>query len=270
MCPAHREVGLAVTWTRHPHRRSDARLTRVADGVHQLTHGGVNCYLLEEDGRVTIVDAALPRTWGPVRRALEVLGHRLEDVDALVLTHAHFDHVGFARRLRAETDVPVHAHRLEHHLAAHPYDYAHERSRLPYPILHPAALPTLAAMARAGALQVRGIDGLLDLRPGEQLDVPGHPTVLFVPGHTFGHCALHLPDRGAVLTGDALVTLDPYTGRRGPRIVAGAATADSARNLRSLDVLESTAAQTVLPGHGDHWTRGVRSAVEIARATGAA
>ncbi|GAA2749049.1 MBL fold metallo-hydrolase [Amnibacterium kyonggiense] len=254
----------------NPHRSTDARLTRIADGVHQLTHGGVNCYLLEEDDRVTIVDAALPRTWGPLQQALAVLGRQPEDVAALVLTHAHFDHVGFARRLAAEYDVPVYAHRLEHHLAAHPYDYAHERSRLPYPILHPAALPTLAAMARAGALQVRGIDEVLDLPPGEPLDVPGRPTVLFVPGHTFGHCALHLPDRDIVLTGDALVTLDPYTGRLGPRIVAGAATADSVANLRSLDVLETTFARIVLPGHGDAWTGGIRSAVSLARVAGAA
>ena len=36
-----------------------------------------------------------------------------------------------------------------------------------------------------------------------------------------------------VIAGDAITrTLDPYTGRRGPRIVAGAATVDSDRNLQ--------------------------------------
>ncbi|MGT2425014.1 hypothetical protein [Amnibacterium kyonggiense] len=91
-----------------------------------------------------------------------------------------------------------------------------------------------------------------------------------MPGHTFGHCALHLADRDVLLTGDALVTLDPYTGRRGPRIVAGAATADSVANLRSLGVLETTFARIVLPGHGDQWRQGIRTAVELARTAGAA
>jgi glyoxylase-like metal-dependent hydrolase (beta-lactamase superfamily II) len=250
--------------------RRGARLTRITDDVHQLTHAGVNCYLLEEQGRVTLVDAALPRTWAPLLLALAAVGRRPEDIAAIVLTHAHFDHVGFARRAQLDLGVPVHAHRLEHHLAAHPYEYAHERSRLPYPFLHPAALPTLAAMTRAGALQVHGIDDVLDLTPGERLDVPGHPTVLFVPGHTFGHCALHLPDRDVVLTGDALVTLDPYTGRRGPRIVAGAATADSAINLRSLDAIAATGARFVLPGHGDRWRGGAAEAVALARDAGPA
>jgi glyoxylase-like metal-dependent hydrolase (beta-lactamase superfamily II) len=251
-------------------RPPGARLTRVADGVHQLTHADVNCYLLEEEGRVTVVDAALPRTWPLLQHALAVIGRRPQDVAALVLTHAHFDHVGCARRMQREWDVPVYAHPVEHHLAAHPYDYAHERARLPYPILHPAALPVLAAMTRAGALGVTGVSGLCDLAPRERLDVPGHPTVLFVPGHTFGHCALHLPDRDAVLTGDALVTLDPYTGRRGPRIVAGAATADSAANLRSLDLIVDTGAHLLLPGHGDVWRGDARDAVAAARRAGAA
>ena len=259
-----------ATATEQRHRATDARLLRVADGVHQLAHGGVNCYLLEEEGRVTIVDAGLPRTWRPLLLALAALGHGPGDVDALVLTHAHFDHVGFARTARAQMGIPVYAHPLERTLAAHPYRYAHERSRLPYPLLHPAALPTLAAMARAGALRVRGVEGVQNLAPGTRLDVPGSPTVLFAPGHTYGHCALHLPDRDVLLTGDALVTLDPYTGRRGPRIVAGAATADSAENLRSLDVLAMTGAATVLPGHGEPWRGGIVAAVDLARRAGAA
>jgi glyoxylase-like metal-dependent hydrolase (beta-lactamase superfamily II) len=125
-------------------------------------------------------------------------------------------------------------------------------------------------MARAGALHVKGLDGVQDLAPGMRLDVPGTPTVLFVPGHTAGHVALHLPERDVVLTGDALVTLDPYTGRRGPRIVAGAATADSAENLRSLDVLATTGASIVLPGHGEPWRGGIVEAAELARRAGAA
>jgi glyoxylase-like metal-dependent hydrolase (beta-lactamase superfamily II) len=34
---------------------------------------------------------------------------------------------------------------------------------------------------------------------------------VFSPGHTYGHCALNLPERGALISGDAIVTLDPYT-----------------------------------------------------------
>ena len=41
------------------------------------------------------------------------------------------------------------------------------------------------------------------------LDVPGHPVPVPTPGHTSGHCAFHLPDRGVLITGDALITAHP-------------------------------------------------------------
>ena len=100
--------------------------------------------------------------------------------------------------------------------------------------------------------------------------MPGAPRVVFTPGHTLGHCALHLPDRDAVIAGDAIVTLDPYTGRTGPRLVARAATADTDRNLRSLGPLAATGARTVLVGHGEPWTQGVEAAAAAARQAGAA
>jgi glyoxylase-like metal-dependent hydrolase (beta-lactamase superfamily II) len=65
------------------------------------------------------------------------------------------------------------------------------------------------------------------------------------------------------------VTLNPYTGETGPRIVAGAATADSGRALASLEALIATGAEMLLPGHGEPWTRGIAEAAERARAAGA-
>lgn len=65
------------------------------------------------------------------------------------------------------------------------------------------------------------------------------------------------------------MTLNPYTGQRGPQIVAGAATADSAAALRSLDALAATGARIALTGHGPAWTDGVQRACELARAAGA-
>jgi glyoxylase-like metal-dependent hydrolase (beta-lactamase superfamily II) len=242
----------------------------VGKGVHRLEHAYVNCYLVEDDdGRLTVVDAGLPAFWPLLGQALRELGRRPRDIAALVLTHAHFDHVGVARRLQERFGVPVWAHEKEQYLAAHPYRYAHENMRGIYPLRYPRAAVILGAMARAGALTVKGVSGTRSLEDGETLDVPGRPRVVLSPGHTYGHCALHLPDRDVLLTGDALVTLDPYTAHTGPRIIAGAATADSAMALDSLDLLAATGAGTVLPGHGEPWREGIGSAVAAARAAGA-
>jgi glyoxylase-like metal-dependent hydrolase (beta-lactamase superfamily II) len=115
---------------------------------------------------------------------------------------------------------------------------------------------------------VKGLQGAATYRDGETLDVPGRPTVVHTPGHTHGHCALHLPDRGVVLAGDAFVTWDPYVASDGPKIVSGAATADSAQALASLDALAALDAGTTLTGHGEPWTGPLAEAAERARAIG--
>ncbi|WP_210505579.1 MBL fold metallo-hydrolase [Naasia sp. SYSU D00057] len=249
--------------------RGPALIRNVAPGIHRLSHAYVNSYLVEEGNALTIVDAAFPATWPVLEHALDAIGFRPAQVEALVLTHAHFDHLGFARRIREEWDVPVWAHPYEGYIARHPYRYAHENPRSIYPIQHPKGVPILTAMSLAGAWTVPGVAGLVPIVEGEVIDVPGHPVAVFSPGHTFGHCALHLPDRDVLITGDALVTLDPYTGERGPRVVCGAATADSRQALTSLAALEATGAHIVLPGHGDPWREGVAGAVAEAKAVGA-
>ena len=243
--------------------------TEVADRVYRLSHAFVSCYLVEDQGRLLLVDAGLPAFWPLLAGALREHGRRPADVEALVLTHAHFDHTGVAARAQRELGVPVWAHADDFFIAEHPYRYAHENPRALYPVRHPRALRILASMTRAGALRVPGVRDLRPLPRDGELELPGSPVVVGTPGHTAGHCALHLPGRDAVLSGDALVTLDPYTGAREPQIVAGAATADSRQALASLGALEATGARTVLPGHGEPWTDGVVSAVAEARRRGA-
>ena len=243
--------------------------TEVADRVHRIEHAYVNLYLVEDAGRVLLVDTGLPGTWGLIPQALREIGRRPDDIAAIALTHAHFDHTGTAARAQQRLRVPIWAHPEDFSIAAHPYRYAHENLRAVYPLRYPAAVRILAAMTRAGALRVKGVEGLVPFGGEGPTQLPGRPEVVFTPGHTYGHCALHLPDRGAVISGDALVTLDPYTGRPGPQIVAGAATADSAQAMASLDRLAATGASVVLPGHGEPWTAGVASAVELARERGA-
>jgi glyoxylase-like metal-dependent hydrolase (beta-lactamase superfamily II) len=241
----------------------------VAPGVHRIEDAHTNWYLVEEGSRLTIVDTGLPRSWSSLESALNELGRKPSEIEAVVLTHAHFDHMGFARRAQQELGVPVWAHEQETSVVSHPWRYDHERSRLPY-LRHPQFLKIFTEMTAMGALVVKGTDLVSTYTAQQQLDVPGRPQAIFTPGHTHGHCSLLFADRGAVIVGDAFVMLDPYTGRTGPRVVAGAATADSRQALDSLDALSGLGATAALTGHGPPWTGSLQEAVQRAHAAGAA
>jgi glyoxylase-like metal-dependent hydrolase (beta-lactamase superfamily II) len=247
---------------------STAPWRRMTDDVYLLSRARVNCYLIVAGDGLTLIDAGLPAMWADLVVLLRAVGATPDDIDAVLLTHGHFDHVGMSRRLLRDHGVAHHVHDLDRRLARHPYRYRHAAPRWVYPVRHPRAIPTLARIAGAGALWVKGVDAQPDVVPGQAMDVPGNPVPVFSPGHTDGHCAYLLPQRGVIFTGDALVTLDPYTGGRGARIVADAATADADAALASLDQLADTRARRLFPGHGDEWTDGIDTAVAHARRIG--
>src|SRR3954447_3573495 len=122
-----------------------------APDIHRIEDASVNWYLVEADSGLTIVDAGVPRSWDSLQRVLETIGRDASEIRALVLTHAHFDHIGMAERVRTELGVPVYVHENDVPLTKQPRLYSHERRRVPYFATQVQALPVVASMLRSRA-----------------------------------------------------------------------------------------------------------------------
>lgn len=241
------------------------RPLEVAPDVFRLGSHLFNCYLVREGDRFTLVDGGLPGYWSHLTDTLSALGATVRDVEAVLITHAHLDHVGFADRVRKESGARIFLHSA---------DQARARrggAQLPPTGLllnawrrHPSQL--LFHATRYGVFSAPPIHDFTPVDRADTLDVPGGPTVLHVPGHTPGSVAYWFTGSRALLAGDALVTIDMFSGRAPrPQLTPWGTNSDPGAAMKSLERFEGLGEAVLLTGHGDPWEGDLGEAVAIAR-----
>ena len=235
----------------------------MAEGIERFEDQGVvNWYLVQTGEGPVAIDAAFPTAW-------EQVEPYVDDLRAIILTHGHLDHCGFAPKAQKEAGVPVYVPHGDEPIVKSPLPMAESESNpLLYAVKEGPTRRLYLRALKAGGVRGQTLQQFEVYQGGDML--PGGIRAIGTPGHTDGHMALHVPERDAVFVGDAIVTLDPYTDLEGPRLVARAATKDVERNLASLDAIAATGATYVLTGHGEVWAGGAQAAAEQARANGAA
>jgi glyoxylase-like metal-dependent hydrolase (beta-lactamase superfamily II) len=151
--------------------------------VRMFTVGPVqeNCYIVRQHGATNalIVDPGdePERLLG----AISELG--IEAVEAILVTHTHFDHIGAVAPLARSTGAPVYCPKLETQVLANIMDY------VPWPGFGP----------------FESYEADQTVEGGETLGLAGLTIeVLFTPGHSPGHVTYAIPDADAVFSGDVL------------------------------------------------------------------
>jgi glyoxylase-like metal-dependent hydrolase (beta-lactamase superfamily II) len=240
--------------------------TEIAPDVFRLGTPIVNWYLVADGDRLTAIDAGLPAYAETLQADLAALGFALDAVDAVVLTHSDSDHTGLAQRMRdAGARVLIHSGDAETLAKPGPKSGDAAPIKLVPQMWRPRFWRFMGHMTRSGGARPPHIEGADGFSDGDLLDVPGRPRVLHTPGHTPGHCALLLEDRGVLFVGDSLCTWNPLTGVRRPQLMPKAFNADNRACAESLERLARVDAQVLLPGHGDPFHGTPATAVEQAR-----
>lgn len=238
-------------------------VTEVGPGVWHARATHVGWMLVADGDEVALVDTGYPGNRDAVLASLAQIGRAPSDVAAVVLTHAHPDHLGSAEHLRTTVGAPVWVHEQE---------ARHARGE----IIEQVSTLTLVRMlwrrdVRSWVSDIRALDatspervGVVETFDDQPLDVPGQPRPIHMPGHTRGHSALHLPDRGVLHVGDGMMTAHRLSRRTGPQPALAFFDADHGQALASLRHVASLKADVVVVGHGPpfHGTPG--QAVDLA------
>ncbi|MDW7967525.1 MAG: MBL fold metallo-hydrolase [Thermoanaerobaculum sp.] len=227
--------------------------------------GPVWVYLLRGEP-LTLIDTG-PRTraaWESLKKQLAAFNLRPQDLERVLITHGHHDHMGLARRFQGY-GARVYAHRADRNNLA---------LRRSFRRLNQA----LAQLGVKAAQRLRMFVGLwlldqtslplkefVPLQDGQELDYCAGPIrVHHLPGHSPGHLAFQLPEGELWISGDALLAgkvptavLEPDPDQ--PERVFPALSVYRQTLVR----LSSSPPQGLLPAHGP----AILEVVELARTT---
>ncbi|ALG12862.1 MBL fold metallo-hydrolase [Kibdelosporangium phytohabitans] len=240
-------------------------MREVAKDVFCVGGTDVNWVLVRDGSDLTLIDSGWLGDREAVEESIRAIGHRPQDVRAILLTHAHLDHMGALNHMHDQYGTPVYMDPAEvtqardgHLEQASPMDVALRAWR-------PSVLAWSYRIMRAGALKHLKIPHALPFPSEGALDLPGHPVPVACHGHSSGHSAYHLPGAGVVATGDALVTAHPTARSAGPQLLPSFFSYSPRAALAALDVLGELSADVLVPGHGAPWRGALSDAAARAR-----
>ncbi|MGW0629467.1 MBL fold metallo-hydrolase [Streptomyces sp. NPDC002758] len=242
-----------------------ADVHQVADGTYLVHGSNTNWMILTDGDAATLVDTGYPGDRQQVLDSLAAVGSSPEALVAVLITHAHNDHLGSAEYLRREYGTPVLLHPLEVPHARRDFLQQVSVGAVLRNAWRPGVVPWLAHVLRVGGTEQHPVTAP-EAFPGEgPLDLPGRPVPVHTPGHTDGHTVFHLPDRGVVISGDTLVSGHATSRVKGPQLLLDMFDHDRARVLESLEVIGRLDGDILLPGHGSVHRGSLREAAEQAR-----
>lgn len=190
--------------------------------VRMFTVGPVqeNCFILRSKGSGSALIVDPGDEADKLLRAVDELG--IERVEAILVTHTHFDHVGAVAPVAEATGAPVYCPELEREVLANIMDY------VPWPGFGP----------------FESYEADHTVAGGETLELAGFTIeVVFTPGHSPGHVTYAIRDERALFSGDVL-----FEGSVGRVDLPGGDWPTLLASIQSL-VDEFAPETTVYPGH---------------------
>jgi glyoxylase-like metal-dependent hydrolase (beta-lactamase superfamily II) len=236
-----------------------------AAGIHRLAIptpfavGRVNVYLIEDEP-LTLVDAGpnSGTSFDELQRGIEGLGHALEDIGLVIITHQHIDHLGLVSLVAARSGADVAAIDVavpvvERYSVEADADDEFARDTMLRHGIPEDLVAALQSVSRAFRAWGARADVTTPLRDGQALEFRDRTLhVHHRPGHSPSDTVFHDRERRILIAADHLlahVSSNPLITR--PRGGSGERPKALIQYLASLAATRAMDVDLVLPGHGD-------------------
>ena len=216
------------------------KFKEIAEGVYLISVGRSNIYLLAGDD-LTLVDTGMPGEAENVVGCIQKIGRKIKELDHILITHAHLDHMGSLAALKKASGAKVVAGSQEQdYIQGVKKTWIMDREGLAGKLFKAALFFTETFIFKYEPADVD-----ISCRGGETIDCFGGIQVVASPGHTPGSLSYYKQDKKILFKGDAL------SGVSGLRLPPRLGCADYREALKSVGKLAKLDFELCLFGHGD-------------------
>tara|TARA_B110000014_G_C20101908_1_gene578589 strand:+ start:77 stop:1147 length:1071 start_codon:yes stop_codon:yes gene_type:complete len=236
--------------------------------------GHVNCYILEDERGIAVVDPGLPGddSWVALTKRLQSVGYKPENIHTTIITHSHFDHFGGAERIKEVSDADILTHeyfrnafnnrellesedssdldpnseeaqeKVIERIFSERLPWGSKRTRPPQ-----KEIERFRKMGRFNSSWFKTPTPTIEVSDSETIQLARRDWVaVHTPGHTNDHLCLWDPEYGIMFSGDhVLPTITPHIGGISPEIDP------LAKFFESLQKMATYEGVTIaLPAHG--------------------
>ena len=202
----------------------------IVPGIHQVDGVNGNCFIIVRD-ELTIIDTGMPKNSTKIVKYIQdILKRKPTDIETIVLTHFHIDHVGDAGDLKKLSGAKVAIHEAD-------ADYVAGKKTPPVP---GGGMGIIVKVLMPLFFRSKPVEPDIQINDGDTI---AGLTAIHTPGHTPGSICLFDPASKILFVGDLL----RFTGNK---IDIGPLPLDSGEVQQSIDKIAALDFDIMLSGHG--------------------